>query len=166
MQNEYYPSRNDNKPLPITFNPLTHIPPSYDLYGHEIPINPNKIKYNILSEKEIQKTPWDSSNPLTQSTPMTRTKLLELRKKENIPDISYDLDGDGYVGGRDYVLSKRFDVDGDGMEFRKSRREKLAKNIAKKRKNNRCGKFRAFTGKLPETSYKFQTTKKWNLYLE
>lgn len=114
MQNEYYPTRNDNKLSPITFNPLTHIPPSYDLYGHEIPINPNKIKYNILSENEIQKTPWDTSNPLTQSTPMTRTKLLELRKKENIPDISYDLDGDGYVGGRDYVLSKRFDVDGDG----------------------------------------------------
>ena len=114
MQNEYYPTRNDNKLSPITFNPLTHIPPSYDLYGHEIPINPNKIKYNILSENEIQKTPWDTSNSLTQSTPMTRTKLLELRKKENIPDISYDLDGDGYVGGRDYVLSKRFDVDGDG----------------------------------------------------
>ena len=45
---------------------------------------------------------------------MTRTKLLERRKKEKIPDISYDLDGDGYVGGRDYVLAKRFDVDGDG----------------------------------------------------
>jgi len=35
-------------------------------------------------------------------------------KKEKIPDISYDLDGDGYVGGRDYVLAKRYDVDGDG----------------------------------------------------
>ena len=45
---------------------------------------------------------------------MTRTKLLERRKKEKIPDIFYDLDRDGYVGGRDYVLSKRFDVDGDG----------------------------------------------------
>jgi len=31
-----------------------------------------------------------------------------------MPDISYDLDGDGYVGGRDYVLSKKFDLDGDG----------------------------------------------------
>ena len=114
MQNEYYASRNDHKSTFPSFNPLTHIPPSYDLYGREIPTNPNKIKYNILAEKEFQKTPWDTSNPLTQSTPMTRTKLLELRKKENIPDISYDLDGDGYVGDRDYVLSKRFDLDGDG----------------------------------------------------
>ena len=56
---------------------------------------------------------------------MTRTKLLELRKKENIPDISYDLDGDGYVGGRDYVLSKRFDIDGDGKLDPKERKNAL-----------------------------------------
>ena len=114
MQNVNLQQRNEPLPTYPTFNPLTHIPPSYDLYGHQIPINRNKVQYNILSEKEDIKTPWDSTNPLSQSTPMTRTKLLELRKKENIPDISYDLDGDGYVGGRDYVLSKRFDVDGDG----------------------------------------------------
>ena len=114
MQNVNLQQRNEPIPTYPTFNPLTHIPPSYDLYGHQIPINRNKVQYNILSEKEDIKTPWDSTNPLSQSTPMTRTKLLELRKKENIPDISYDLDGDGYVGGRDYVLSKRFDVDGDG----------------------------------------------------
>ena len=114
MQNAYNVQKNDSIPSVPTFNPLTHIPPSYDLYGHQIPVNRNKVKYNILAEKEDIKTPWDNSNPLTQSTPMTRTKLLALRKKENIPDISYDLDGDGYVGGRDYVLSKRFDLDGDG----------------------------------------------------
>ena len=58
-----------------TFNPLTHIPPSYDIYGHEIPINRNKNKFNILAEKNNIKMPWDS-NPLYKSTPMTRTKLL------------------------------------------------------------------------------------------
>jgi Ca2+-binding EF-hand superfamily protein len=31
-----------------------------------------------------------------------------------IPHISYDLDGDGYVGGRDLVMAKHFDKDGDG----------------------------------------------------
>jgi hypothetical protein len=39
----------------------------------------------------------------------TRTKLIESRKKEILPDISYDLDGDGFVGGRDYVVARRFD---------------------------------------------------------
>ena len=28
---------------------------------------------------------------------MTRTELLNIRRKEKIPDISYDLDKDGYV---------------------------------------------------------------------
>ena len=40
----------------------------------------------------------------------TRTELLENRRKEALPDISYDLDNDGYVGGRDYVVARRFDV--------------------------------------------------------
>ena len=114
MQTETFQSPNDNQQSFPTFNPLTHIPPSYDIYGHQIPPNPNQSKYNILAEKDNIKVPWDTKNQLYRSTPMTRTKLLERRKKERIPDISYDLDGDGFVGGRDYVLSKRYDVDGDG----------------------------------------------------
>jgi hypothetical protein len=35
--------------------------------------------------------------------------MMETRKKEVIPDTSYDLDGDGFVGGRDYVVARRFD---------------------------------------------------------
>ena len=34
---------------------------------------------------------------------------MESRKKEILPDVSYDLDGDGFVGGRDYVVARRFD---------------------------------------------------------
>jgi hypothetical protein len=44
----------------------------------------------------------------------SRTKLIEQRRIEKIPHQSYDLDGDGYVGGRDYVIAKQFDKDGDG----------------------------------------------------
>ena len=40
---------------------------------------------------------------------MTRTKLIERRKKEKLPDQSYDIDGDGFVGGRDYFIAKQFD---------------------------------------------------------
>ena len=114
MQTESFQPPNDNLQTFPTFNPLTHIPPSYDIYGHQIPTNPNENKFNILAEKDSIKIPWETKNHLYRSTPMTRTKLLERRKKERIPDISYDLDGDGYVGGRDYVLAKRYDVDGDG----------------------------------------------------
>ncbi len=31
-----------------------------------------------------------------------------------IPDLSYDLDGDGIVGQRDFVLAKYFDTNKDG----------------------------------------------------
>jgi hypothetical protein len=44
----------------------------------------------------------------------TRTKLQQQRKHELIPHISYDLDGDGIVGGRDLVVASHFDQDKDG----------------------------------------------------
>ena len=98
------------------FNPLTHIPPKYDIYGFLKPKpanTDNNIRYNILSEKDKIKIPWEEN--LQQShSPMTQSKLLELRKKARIPDISYDLDKDGYVGGKDFVLSKIYDLDQDG----------------------------------------------------
>ena len=40
---------------------------------------------------------------------MTKTYLDQNRKKELRPSITYDLDGDGVVGGKDLVISKRFD---------------------------------------------------------
>ena len=39
---------------------------------------------------------------------------MQARKKEMIPHISNDLDGDGYVGNKDLVVAKHFDKDGDG----------------------------------------------------
>ena len=53
----------------------------------------------------------------------TRTKLIESRKKEILPDISYDLDGDGFVGGRDYVVARRFD---EGFKNSLSKQEREA----------------------------------------
>ena len=32
-----------------------------------------------------------------------------MRKRESVPDISYEIDGDGFVGGKDYVIARRFD---------------------------------------------------------
>ena len=45
---------------------------------------------------------------------MTKTKLLEMRRAEKIPDSTFDLDGDGKVGGKDLVIAKYFDKDKDG----------------------------------------------------
>ena len=39
---------------------------------------------------------------------------MHKRKLENSVHMSYDLDGDGYVGNSDYLISKIFDKDRDG----------------------------------------------------
>ena len=53
---------------------------------------------------------WQSGSQTTK----TLSALNQNRRKEWVPDISFDLDGDGVVGNRDLVLSKMFDKDGDG----------------------------------------------------
>ncbi|OMJ79854.1 hypothetical protein SteCoe_20054 [Stentor coeruleus] len=44
----------------------------------------------------------------------TQSELLQKRRVNNIPDISFDLDGDGAVGAHDLVLATKFDLDKDG----------------------------------------------------
>jgi hypothetical protein len=39
---------------------------------------------------------------------------MEERKARNLPDPSYDLDGDGIISAREYFLAKHFDQDKDG----------------------------------------------------
>lgn len=57
---------------------------------------------------------WWSKPGMSEEQKLTRTSLNENRRKEKIPHISYDLDGDGFLGGRDYIIAKQFDKDGDG----------------------------------------------------
>ena len=95
------------------FNPMNHVPPKYDIYGYLKPIEKRREDMSILSKKDNIKIPWCEKNS-NLSGAMTQTELIAKRKKERIPDISYDLDQDGYVGGRDYVIAKRYDVDNDG----------------------------------------------------
>ena len=95
------------------FNPMNHVPPKYDIYGYLKPIEKRREDMSILTKKDNIKIPWCEKNS-NLSGAMTQTELIAKRKKERIPDISYDLDKDGYVGGRDYVIAKRYDVDNDG----------------------------------------------------
>ena len=119
------------QPPPQAFNPLTHIPPKYTIDGFLKPLSKSRDTANILSLKSQIKIPWNEQNT-NASGALTQSQLLALRKKERLPDLSYDLDKDGYVGGRDYVIAKRFDLDGDGKlnEIeKKNAYEALANNI-------------------------------------
>lgn len=55
---------------------------------------------------------WWKQSPSHENK--TKSMLNEQRKRSTAPDISYDLDGDGQVSCRDFVLAKLFDVDKDG----------------------------------------------------
>ena len=117
--------------IPQTFNPMTHIPPKYSIEGYLKPPSKSKENMNILNMKDQIKIPWNEKNS-NASGAMTQSELLALRRKERVPDISYDLDKDGYVGGRDFVIAKRFDLDGDGKlneQEKKAAYEGLANNI-------------------------------------
>ena len=63
----------------------------------------------------------------------TLTDLQNNRRKGFIPDISFDLDGDGIVGNRDLVISKLFDKDGDGKLNKEERKnaEDAIKNVSR-----------------------------------
>ena len=45
---------------------------------------------------------------------LTQKKLAKQRKRADLPDISFDLDGDGYISVNDFFFAKQFDKDKDG----------------------------------------------------
>ena len=53
----------------------------------------------------------------------TRVELKEAQKADVIPNNSYDIDGDGNVGIRDYFLSRLYDKDKKGFLTDEERKE-------------------------------------------
>ena len=103
----------------------SRVPPRFDIYGWEI-----KAKTAHNTERKDVKLPpgWDYA-----ASRKTQQSLLDQRRKENLPDISFDLDRDGKVGGEDLVIGKRFDLDKDGRLNTSERRaadEAVAGGIA------------------------------------
>ena len=79
-----------------SFDPLTHIPPRYDIYGYLKTTNENN-RYNILSERDKIKIPWEENK--IRNNPLTRSELIERRKKERMPEIK--------INEEDYRIRKK-----------------------------------------------------------
>ena len=84
------------------FNKMTHKPPRIDgFFFNEDPMSYKVLvrrnQSNILQDKTVKIPDWWKEKH-QRTGKMTQRILLEERKKEGIPDISYDLDGDGFVG--------------------------------------------------------------------
>lgn len=106
---------------------VDHVPPTFDIYGNQVP---NNRRSPVPPDVRIPKE-WANS-----STVKSNTELYEKRRKDNCPNLTYDLDGDGVVGGYDLVISKIFDKDGDGKLNEEERR-----NAEEAIKNGFGGKF-------------------------
>jgi len=72
---------------------------------------------NILA-KDIRVPEWWKDKD-------SKTMLDKKRRSVNLPDPSYDLDGDNVVSFQDYFLAKQFDLDKDGKLNETERRNAL-----------------------------------------
>ena len=71
---------------------------------------------NILGENIKIPSTWRGGTARAaaagdDSGPFTQRRLLQKRRLMDIPDPSYDLDGDGHVSQTDLFFAKRFDLD-------------------------------------------------------
>lgn len=94
------------------FDPTKHQSPKFDIYGQpkNEKVTVGQAYSNGLHSQSV-KIPqnWFGPNP-----GKTRTQLKQEHRSDFIPHPSYDIDGDGIVGGRDLALAKIFDQDKDG----------------------------------------------------
>lgn len=109
-----------------SFDRTLHQPPRIDKNGY---VKDNSLKRSpgknaLQIEDQIKVPDWWGGQP-TSNPRKTKTELTTLRQQQRMPDMSFDLDGDGYVGNKDYVLSKVFDKDGDGKLNAEERKNAL-----------------------------------------
>jgi hypothetical protein len=92
------------------FDPLTHQPPR--LTSQFLNAAP-KGHTNILASESAENLTkmWQPSDP---NRVKTRSALQEQRNRERVPDSSYDLNGDGAVCSKDYLIGKLFDKEKKG----------------------------------------------------
>ncbi|KAF4759538.1 hypothetical protein FOZ63_015201, partial [Perkinsus olseni] len=88
--------------------------PHYSTHGHQHHRFPTKSLSGYADVAPIGE--WEKEPKYR-----TKSEMLHQRRANLIPDISYDVDGDGVVGARDYFIAKNFDEDRDGRLNRKER---------------------------------------------
>ena len=111
-----------------------HVPPSYDLFGYLKPEHKRRNQLHLLEQKINVPINWATTRT-NESGAASRQELINIRKSARIPDISYDLDKDGYVGDKDYFISKLYDKDNDG-KLNEVERKAALNGIAQGIENN------------------------------
>jgi len=96
-----------------TFDRNAHQPFRLDPRGMNKEVTLKEFSKGVKGQDEVRIPDWWQKGDKTYAN-RTLTDLQQSRRKNLVPDKSFDLDGDGIVGNRDLVISKLFDKDGDG----------------------------------------------------
>ena len=96
-----------------SFDRTGHQPFRLDNKGLNKEVTIKEFSKGGQGDGEVRIPGWWQKNAKTNAN-RTFTDMQANRRKEFVPDISFDLDGDGVVGNRDLVIAKLFDKDGDG----------------------------------------------------
>ena len=83
---------------------------TYNVAGFPIKVKPGFENSRILEQENPVPAHWVNI-PKIQSL----SALRQTRADEKKVDISYDLDGDGTVGIREYKIARHFDKNKDGV---------------------------------------------------
>lgn len=102
------PVGRENRKPPSETSPHQGLVPHLNIHGQQHHRTPFKAKqqYENLG---VQCHPAWTRVPAYRS----RTELIQARRTNMVPHASYDFDGDGVVGQRDYFIGKHFDKDHD-----------------------------------------------------
>jgi hypothetical protein len=95
--------------------------PNYNQYGHQHHRLPFKNKEAYCGINPLPE--WNKKVEFR-----TRSEMMAARKADQIPDMSYDLDGDGVVDSKDFFYAKLFDKDHNGR-LNNDEREKAIKAL-------------------------------------
>ena len=117
-----------------TFDRNSHVPYRLDGAGlnREMSIKDLQRTKTNVGEFRIP-TWWKKVSESTEVRPNhTNLELQQKRRRANLPDLTFDLDGDGVVGERDMIISKMFDKDKDGRLNTSERQsaENAIKNVS------------------------------------
>lgn len=87
-----------------------HIPPKLDHHGFE------RKQHNLIVNKRVDRLQNVEMPQNWQQPPRfsTRSQLRQTRASEMLPHASFDVDGDGFVGAKDYAIAKKHDLADSG----------------------------------------------------
>ena len=108
----------------VDFDPVLHQVPKLTEFGFNREYYPKNGRDDRNALKDEVKIPTHWHEKPDQKV-KTAVELADARRGDKRPDISFDLDGDGHVGDRDYFLSKHFDKDCDGKLNAKEKAEAI-----------------------------------------